>query len=341
MTFWKIRRRGLRGFGYRRSNYVIRYIFIIFLILIILPILLHFILPKNENTDIENESIKVNLYLHREKQVVEMGLEDYVVGVVAAEMPASFSIEALKAQAVAARTYVAKKMMDKDNKVKQFASNADISSDHNIHQAWISDEEMKKRWGSWNYQENKEKIVQAVKATRGVVILYNNELIEPLYHASCGGCGTENSEEVWQNKIPYLRRVECSHMEGRKEDSLVYSISDLDRYLGTSLKAVPVANLLNSKKGIVVLDKTSTGRVKSLNIGGKIFSGWDLRSKLSLPSNRFSVSLQENKVVFKTIGYGHGVGMCQYGAQSLANKGKTYEEILTHYYSGVKLGKIK
>lgn len=335
------RKRGLRCYGDRNKKIILRYVIIVIFLIIIIPLILSIFLTDSKEMEIEGDNIKVQLYIHEEDRVVEKGLEEYVVGVVAAEMPASFSIEALKAQAVAARTYVLKKIKEEDNKVKKYNSKADISSDPSVHQAWVSDEEMKKRWGSWNYQNNKDKIIKAVEETKGVVILYNNVLIDPLYHASCGGCGTENSEEVWKNEVPYLRRVECNHEEGRKEDSLIFSRDDFERCFGTSLNVVPTTSLLNSKKGIVINDKSPTGRVKSLYVGGKLFSGWEVRSKLSLPSDRFAISLKGDNIVLETRGYGHGVGMCQYGAESLAKEGETYEEILCHYYMGVTLGKVK
>ncbi len=286
--------------------------------------------------------MRVHLLCHQNNKIIELGLEEYIVGVVAAEMPASFPPEALKAQAVAARTYAVKRLQAPDPRIKELSLQADLSSDPAINQAWIDNEEMKKRWGITGYNTYKKKIVDAVLATRGKVLLYQGELIDPVYHASCGGNGTENSGEVWKYDIPYLQGVPCSgHPEGNKEATVVFQLNDLDRLLGTQLTALPAAKLKTGSSGLIVKEKTATGRVKTVSFAGKTISGTEVRSKLGLSSTWFSWQVENRALKFTTKGYGHAVGMCQYGAKALALAGKNYEGILLHYYTGVTLGRVE
>jgi stage II sporulation protein D len=300
-------------------------------------------LAADQEMAIEEDTVTIKVFLHETQEVVEMGLEEYIVGVVAAEMPASFSLEALKAQAVAARTYAVKRLFVPDSRVKESNQEADISTDHTINQAWISTAEMKSRWGKWNFAANREKIVQAVEATRGKVLVYNGQIVDPAYHASCGGKGTENSGDVWKVDVPYLKGVACTgHQDRHQAETHFFSLQKLDSLLGTSLNTLPASKLTIGGKGALsIKEKSNSGRIREATISEKTFSGTELRTKLALPSTRFSWKIKDGGVLFQTNGYGHGVGMCQYGANDLAQQGKNYEEILRHYYSGVEIARIK
>lgn len=298
--------------------------------------------PGDSTIEIREDTNKIRLYDHLTGAVIELGLEEYVVGVVAAEMPASFHLEALKAQAVAARTYAVKRLQVPDPRVKVLSPLADISSDHLINQAWISDEEMNKRWGKWNYAANKKKIIQAVEETWGEVAIYDNQLIDPSYHASCGGIGTENSGDVWKYQVPYLQRVECrNHPKGNHETVVAMTIKNLAAKLGVKSSAVPASKVFGYTKALQVTEKTSAGRIKSLTFGGQTFTGSELRSKLDLKSTRVEWKIENDIVKFETLGYGHAVGMCQHGANAMAQDGKNYKQILRHYYQGTSLAKLK
>lgn len=315
---------------------------IVIVLLIILPWGLYELLKGDEEIRIQGDATKIRLLNHQTGEVLQLGLEEYIAGVVAAEMPASFPLEALKAQAVAARTYAVKRLQVPDPRLQKGLQQADVSSDPAINQAWISNEEMKARWGIWHHQTYRDKVVRAVVETRGQVLVYQGQLIDPVYHSSCGGKGTENSEDVWKYAIPYLRRVECGgHPSGNKEDVVELTLERLDSLLGTSLHSLPAAKLNNAGGLLSVKEKSAAGRVKTLAVGGKNFTGAELRSKLGLKSTYLTWQVEAGKVCFNTTGYGHAVGMCQYGAGAMAEKGAAYRDILYHYYTGVSLAQVK
>lgn len=325
----------------RKKRILLKYLAVTIMLLFILPLFLFLVCEEEEEIRIEGDTVVIRLLQHERKQVVRLGLEEYVVGVVAAEMPASFPLEALKAQAVAARTYAVKRLQLPDPRIKEVSLEADLSSDPAINQAWISTEEMKRRWGALNYGLNKKKITRAVTETKGKVLVYGGQLIDPVYHASCGGNGTEDSEDVWANQVPYLRRTKCSnHPAGNKEQELVYTLADFDRMLGTSLHAVP-ASKIHVDSAIQVGERTASGRVKSLRVDGKTLSGTEVRHRLKLPSTWFECSIVRDEIKIRTRGYGHGVGMCQFGAAALAGEGKDYAAILGWYYQESVMAKLK
>lgn len=278
----------------------------------------------------------VRVYLHTEDKVRLMQLEDYLVGVVAAEMPAEFPVEALKAQAVAARTYVAKRM-GAGGAANPLHPGAHVCDDHRHGQAWLSQEELKKRWGILHYYNYYYKIKAAVDETRGQTLTYQGQLIDPAYHACCGG-RTENSEDVWQFQAPYLRSVTCPYdANPRQVQSMSLSLEQVDRALGVSLSAVSASGQENVSRDIKVIEKTNTGRPKNLIIGGQQFSAVVVRDLLGLRSTNFTWEMADDFITFTTTGYGHGVGLCQYGAKGMAERGYNYRTILGHYYSGVEI----
>lgn len=326
----------------RRYKKIIKSIFSVCFIIMALVYFLYQFIGEKEEFTIQGDAVKVRLLQHENNEIVEMGLEEYVVGVVAAEMPASFSLEALKAQAVAARTYAVKRLQVSDPRIKSMNVKADLSSDPAINQAWISAAEMKKRWGNLNYQNNKNKITRAVTETKGEVLIYDGQLIDPAYHASCGGCGTENSEYVWKYEIPYLRSVPCNnHPDGNKEAVNVFKISDVNKTLANGLSVIPAGKTSINVSSMKILEKTNSGRIKTVLLAGQKISGSEIRSKLGLPSTIFDLVIEKDQIKFVSKGYGHGVGMCQYGAGAMAKEGKNYLEILKYYYQGVKLAMVR
>jgi stage II sporulation protein D len=287
---------------------------------------------------IQSAGTMVKMYNHQTKKIESLPLEEYIVGVVAAEMPASFPVEALKAQSVAARTYIMQRMATGGVQNSRYPG-ADVSSDPRDGQAWISREEMEKRWGKIKYLEYYYKIQWAVDATRGQVINYKSQLIFPAFHASCGG-STENAEEVWVASLPYLKGVNCPYCADPEPDRQVtYTLAELDQKLKTNISAVPVSTINNQT--IKITQETATGRPKAIKLGNKEYPTTLLRELLNLRSTRISWNITGDKVTFTTKGYGHGVGLCQYGAKGLAQQGKSYEEILKHYYTGVEVKTIK
>ncbi len=268
-------------------------------------------------------------------------LEEYVKGVVAAEMPALFHIEALKAQAVLARTYIVRRMRvfggpgDPDN------AKADISDDPARGQAWLDQSALRERWGALNFAGYWAKISKAVDETAGIVVSYSGDLIETAYHSTCGG-RTEDSGAVWQVSLPYLQPVEClwDRHSPHQERLVTLSWAELERKLGVSSGVLAVAASSGSGGVMSVVSKTPGDRVKQISIGDLVRTGVEIRRALELSSARFTVAETPKGVTLTVRGYGHGVGMCQYGADGLATQGKKYAEIIAHYFSGVTLRPI-
>ncbi|MEL7601520.1 MAG: stage II sporulation protein D [Bacillota bacterium] len=276
---------------------------------------------------------EITLYLHETGQRETLPLEQYLVGVVAAEMPASFHIEALKAQAVAARTYTLTRLNG------GCSSGCDVCSDSTCCQAYDTDEACRKKWGS-NYAANIQKIREAVIETGGEALYYDGKLIEALYHAASGGM-TEDSENVFASARPYLRSVDSKNEVGSSH------ITDEERLTRKEfVKAVnatwPKAKLSADKleDQVEIKERFESGRVESIRLGGVTATGRELRGALELRSANFTITYTKSDVIIDTRGYGHGVGMSQAGANGMAEDGATYQEILKHYYTGVEIEKI-
>ncbi|MEG2310696.1 MAG: stage II sporulation protein D [Clostridia bacterium] len=261
----------------------------------------------------------INLKLATGK-VIQIGLEEYVIGVVGSEMPAEFSNEALKAQAVAARTFALKK-----------TSNGGIITATTADQVYKTNNELKQMWKN-SYNTYYTKVKNSVNATKGVCALYNNKYIDALYFSTSNG-KTEDSKNVWGNSLPYLKSVESPFdvgVRGFKETKSI-SMDTISKKLGVNL---------NSISQIKINSKTEGNRVKNITVCGKSFTGVQIRSRLGLRSADFDIAVNGNNIVFTTKGYGHGVGMSQYGANLMAKSGSNYTQILKHYYSGITISKI-
>jgi stage II sporulation protein D len=278
----------------------------------------------------------VRVFLHDENKVVPMQLEDYLVGVVAAEMPAEFPPDALKAQAVVARTYAVRSIGTSGTGAPLHAG-ADVCDEGSHGQAWLSRQELKKRWGIVDYYNNYYKVKSAVAETRGQVLAYQGELIDPACQASCGG-RTENAEDVWGVQVPYLRGVPCPYDSGPNTVQTVsFSFAQLDQALGTSLAALPEAGSETISSDFVLVEATPAGRPKLLQIGNSLFTAAAVMDLLGLRSTRFTWDIAGGAVAFTTTGDGYGVGFCQNGAKGLAEHGYGYRTILGHYYSRVEI----
>lgn len=282
-----------------------------------------------------NSGRTVQVYNMETDELMALDLEQYIVGVVAAEMPAGFDIEALKAQAVAARTFTVSRMISPNPNVTALHSLAQLSTSPETCQAWISEEEQKQRWGR-QYKTYHRKIVQAVADTAGEVLRYDGMLIEPLYHASCGGGKTEDARYVWGNARPYLVSVDCNHpADPHTQTRTSMTMQSMAQKLGLS-GAVPASTSGDYMK---LLSSTGTNRVQQIRIGGQTFTGSELRSALNLKSSLISWNISGDEITFITNGYGHGVGLCQYGANYYAEQGNDYRQILSRYYTGAQLSR--
>ncbi|MDT9725973.1 stage II sporulation protein D [Xylanibacillus composti] len=277
----------------------------------------------------------VPVYRSQTGEVEEVTLEAYVRGVVAAEMPVTFELEALKAQAIAARTYLVKRVAAGNfDDVPKGAWVTDTVQ----HQAYTDLESLREQWGWLRYGANLDKLNRAVNETRGLVATFEGEPIEASFFSTSNGY-TENSEEYWQAYVPYLRSVpspwdELVSPRYKQETSMTYE--ELFRKLGISGVQPASANA-----SAETLSYTSGGRIKEIRIAGKPFTGREVRELLGLPSSHFTLTRESDRVVITSYGYGHGVGMSQYGAQGMAEEGKTAEQILRYYYSGIDLESIE
>ena len=267
------------------------------------------------------------------EKTVEMTMAEYLPGVVRGEMPAVFEMEALKAQAVAERTFIYYHMQGGR---KAAHPDADVCMDYRCCNAWVSQERAKSNWGD-NYEEYNRKILQSVEETDGQVMLYEGEPILAAFHSSSAGV-TAKSSDAWVSDRPYLVSVESP--EGADSVPNYYSVNTFtpEEFKSKVLAQEPEAKLEGSPAGWVTdLRKNSSNRVESVTIGGVPIRGTQVRSILGLRSACFTVECTDDAITFRVTGYGHGVGMSQYGANTLAKEGKTWQEILQWYYRGVSI----
>lgn len=278
-----------------------------------------------KQADHHPEQIKepsVQLYLHEKNEVISLALENYIIGTVAAEMPASFEMEALKAQAVCARTYALKKLIDQH----PYPRGADLSDDIYSCQAFrdlsssdqaISDSAL-------------ERVQMAVKETRGEIILYQSRPIDALYHSCCGG----RTDCSWGNApgLDYLKVVTCRYC---KDSPHYLETRQVDNSALAALVGSHDKNL-----DIRILSTSPGGRANQISINGKKIWASNLRQKLGLPSQWLSFQQGRQQTEITTRGYGHGLGLCQYGANGMAKRGKSYQQILNFYYKDIELYKL-
>ncbi|MBR6756559.1 MAG: stage II sporulation protein D [Peptococcaceae bacterium] len=289
--------------------------------------LLEYTKPVNTTT--------IQVYDMERNILMSMDLEEYLVGVLAAEMPASFHLSALQAQAVAARTFAMSRIKNPSMKVQTFHPEAQITTSPEICQAWISEEEQRRRWGN-SYEIYRQKVAEAVQTTCGQVLTWQGELAEALYHASCGGGNTEAAANVWGNHVPYLVSVACNHPQDKhSQEETVFTWQEF----GQKLQLENEVSVGNFGDFISVLSRTAAKHVEKIRVGNRIMTGGQLRSLLGLKSSQFTYQIKEDSIIFKTEGYGHGVGMCQHGADHYAKQGYDYQQILAYYYPGTVVEK--
>lgn len=263
--------------------------------------------------------------------VKAMTMADYLWSVVAAEMPASFELEALKAQAVAARTYAVAKM----GGTVSTHPDADMCTDITCCQAYIEPATAVANWGG-SGQTYEDKIREAVADTDGLVALYDGQPIQAVFFSSTAG-RTVDAEEVWGNAVPYLKSVESP--EGDEVPGYRSSVEiTQEEFKKKVAEAYPDADLSGSADGwLTNVAPNSAGGVKTVDVGGVTIKGGAVRTLLGLRSASFTWTVEGERLVFSVVGYGHGVGLSQYGANALARQGKTCQEIVTWYYTGVTL----
>lgn len=273
----------------------------------------------------KENKIEVNI----DGEITEMDMEEYLISVVAGEVYPNYHNEALKAQAVAARTYLVYKMQKGG-----CSKGGDICTESAHCQAYKTKEKMVSGWGE-NYEEYYNKIKNAVYATEGEIVLYDNEPINALYHSASVG-QTEDCVAVFGGSYPYLKSVSStvSQKNSEYEKEVTFTKKEFLEKIKESF------NVDIDKIDIKIISHTSSGRVSTLKIGEKSVKATALRKCLGLRSTDFTFQNEGDKITFVMKGFGHGVGLSQVGAEELAQSGKTYKEILTHYYTDTEVGHL-
>ena len=285
----------------------------------------------NDNNRNEEDNLKIKLLHKKTGEVEEIDIEKYICNVVSAEMPADYEIEALKAQAVIARTYTIYKMKNKKH------DNADICDDSTCCQAWISKEDRLSRWEEDKKESNWKKIEQCVNETEGKIVTYQGAPINAFFHSNSGGT-TEIPVNVWGGTdYPYLQVVETAGEEGYEQynSEVILSNEDLINKLKTKYSDIQID--FQNQDEIKILEYTESKRVKTVKFGNHNLSGVETRTLLGLKSTNFEITKEDNNIKFTVKGYGHGVGMSQTGANTMAKEGKNYEEIIKHFYIGIEV----
>ncbi len=324
---------------------------IILIVVIILPVLIirgcDITQEEKKMLDLpKGEDIEISVLNHRNNEVMNLTLEEYIVGVVAAEMPVTFELEALKAQAIAARTYTIRRMQQFGAQPNEKHPEQDVCTDYAHCQAWISKEDRLKAWredknlGILDHVSLWNKLIEAISSTTGQIITYNGQPIDPLFHSTSGG-KTENSEDYFSTKLPYLRSV-ISEYEDRSPHMVTKVKMTIDEFVTKLEEKIPDIKIdkKNIEKEIEIIDKTEGGKIASIRIGNKTLLGREAREALGLKSSDFTIETKGKEMTFTVIGYGHGVGLSQYGADGMAKQGSDYKKIIKHYYQGVEIVNI-
>lgn len=294
------------------------------LILIIPVIIIKILTPKKikNKTYQKTDNITVRVKRENKNTIEKIPLEKYLIGVLAGEMPVSYDIEALKAQAVAARTYTINKI--EQNKTKEYDV-VDTTND----QVYKDEQQLKEIWKE-KYNENTKKLKQAIKETNGEYLTYEGKPIHAFFFSTSSGT-TENCKDVFGESLPYLVSVSSTWDENSPsyQGKLKLTKEEFCQKLEINCNEIKIN-----------IERNETNSIKNITINNKTIKGTDFRFKLGLKSTNLEIEQTNNDIIIKTKGYGHGVGMSQYGAKELANNGYKYDEILKHYYQGVEFKKI-
>ena len=292
---------------------------LIYTLVILIPITIISFFFKETNFIMQKNKQSVDKYqvnIDTTDKLLTVELEEYIIGVVAGEMPALFSEEALKAQAIASRTYL----------INHLQSNNSISNTTDD-QVYLTKEEMKEKWKD-DYDKYYNKIKEAVTTTKGLIMYYNNEPIKAYYFSTSNGY-TASSISVYNEQRDYLTSVE-SPFDQDNSNTIEISKKDFCNKLDILCNQISITNII----------KDNSNRVSKITINNKEFKGTQVRKLLSLRSTDFTFNIKETTIEIITKGYGHGVGMSQYGANNMAKIGYTYEEILKYYYQDIKIDSI-
>ena len=310
---------------YNNTGETMKKMIIMTCIVLIIPLLITKIIKKEKTQEKKyklEKNIEVRLKRESKNKIEKIPIEKYLIGVLAGEMPVSYDIEALKAQAVAARTYTINKI--EQNKEKDYDL-VDTTND----QVYKDEAELKEVWKE-KYEQNVKKIKQALKQTKGEYMIYEGKPIHAFFFSTSSGA-TENCKDVFGENLPYL--VSVSSIWDENSPSYNGELTLTKTEFCEKLQ-------VNCDNLNINIERNATNSIKQISINDKIIKGTDLRFKLGLKSTNLEIEQKENDIIIKSKGYGHGVGMSQYGAKELANNGYKYDEILKYYYRGIEIKKI-
>ncbi len=289
---------------------------------------------SNKNTYNYSKYGTISLLHKKTGEVERVKLDEYLCNVVSAEMPATFEQEALKAQAIVARTYTIYKILNKKH------DNADICDDSTCCQAWISKDDRLAKWEENQRESNWQKICSAVNETSGKIITYENKPIDAFFHSNSGGI-TEVPVNVWGGTgYPYLQSVETSGENTYTQYASEVRLSQEELINKLKEKYSDISIDFTNSDDIKILEYTESTRVKTVKFGNHEISGVEARTLFGLKSTNFEISRDGNNIKFSVKGYGHGVGMSQTGADSMAKNGSKAEEIIKHFYTGVEITEV-
>ena len=289
---------------------------------------------SNKNTYNYSKYGTISLLHKKTGEVERVKLDEYLCNVVSAEMPATFEQEALKAQAIVARTYTIYKILNKKH------DNADICDDSTCCQAWISKDDRLAKWEENQRESNWQKICSAVNETSGKIITYENKPIDAFFHSNSGGI-TEVPVNVWGGTgYPYLQSVETSGENTYTQYASEVTLSQEELINKLKEKYSDISIDFTNSEDIKILEYTESTRVKTVKFGNHEISGVEARTLFGLKSTNFEISRDGNNIKFSVKGYGHGVGMSQTGADSMAKNGSRAEEIIKHFYTGVEITEV-
>lgn len=289
------------------------------------------VLKKVTYEKIDKNAPVIDIYNADENKTIKMNIEEYLYGVLSSEMPSTFNEEALKAQAIAARTYVIYKI---ENNIKSGHKNAVVCTNSYHCQAYTSYENLKKIKGEDWIKSDYSKIKKVVDSTKGQILTYDSKAILPLYFSTSSG-KTENSVDVFSTQYPYLVSVDSPYEENSPKYLTTYSV-EKSKFIKYIKNTYPKSNISLDKLDdeIEIESRTEGGCVKTIKVGNIKMSGISMRKIFNLNSANFTINCNNNEVKFTVKGYGHGVGMSQWGAEGMAQKGYKYYDILFHYFKG-------
>lgn len=323
-----------------KRNLILAFLLLFFMAALPLSV---FILPNEEGDisatgDYSHNSSKIRVLLTEENKTITVSMDEYLIGALASEMTPLYHTEALKAQAAVCRTYAEKMIEQQKESPSEELKGADITDDSSKHQGYMTVEERKEKFGK-QFETYEKKLSDAVKETGSYIVTYKGELITAAFHAISSG-QTESSKNLWGSDLPYLQPVQSAGDKLSPDYASTVTLTDAQfKEKASTLKGAVLSE--KSDEWIGKPTVSDSGTVLSIAIGGKEFTGMEVREAMGLRSPCFTVKHENGSFVFSVTGYGHGAGMSQYGADYMARQGSSWQEIIKHYYKDVAIQKAQ